>query len=82
MNSVVILMTLVLCLTVSAEWAAADADSRASLDRKEKAIRAWQSGQNQQFKAVDREADRLLRRLKMGPGSTEKAPSSGAVGGK
>lgn len=72
MKRLVMLAAVVTCLLVPVKWATADADQRAAVERKEKAIREWQNGQNQRLKAVDREAQRLLGEINRSTGSVKK----------
>jgi hypothetical protein len=62
MERVFMSIAVIVALLMPVEWAAAGADHRTSLDRKERAVRAWQKDLNQRFKDADREADRFLGR--------------------
>jgi hypothetical protein len=58
------------------EWASARGNHRNAIDRQWKQVQAWQVQQNNKFNAVEREAERSIRKMDASEGSRS-VPSNG-----
>jgi len=70
------------CLFCFAGLAAAGAEHRATVNRKANKVKSWQADQNQAFRAVEHEAEHLIRKLEGLERRVKIGPSNSSTRGK
>jgi hypothetical protein len=68
-KSIVFVLAAAACILFPLEWASARGNHRNAIDRQWKQVQAWQAQQNNKFKAIEREAERSIRKIDAPEGS-------------
>lgn len=75
----IIILVVVAALSVvfTVDWASARGNHRSAIDRQWKKVQAWQMKQDREFKAIQRESERMLKEMDGPKGSRPVMPSNG-----